>query len=171
MTRRELLTALAAMSSLMPAGCDATEAPPLGSLRDFAFERIDLAIRESMEAYHGRIVLLNVWALWCPPCRAEMPALQRLADRLPADRFAVLGLSVDDDPRSVREFLRRLDVRFARHIDPRAGILRTAVPIEAYPLNLVLDAKANVRWMQSGWRDWDAVDGAAWLDLAAAGHA
>lgn len=167
MTRRELLAALCATL----AGCDPAAAPPLGSLRAYAFERIDADRPEPMTTYQGRIVLLNVWALWCPPCRAEMPALQRLADRLPADRFAVLGLSTDQDALRVREFLRTLNVRFARHIDPGGGILRNAFPIDAYPLNLVLDEQADVRWMEAGYRDWDAVDGPGWLTLAAAGRA
>ena len=50
----------------------------------------------TLAAYRGKLVVLNAWATWCPPCRREMPSLERLSKMLDRERFAVLGVSVDE---------------------------------------------------------------------------
>src|SRR6266850_4520931 len=49
----------------------------------------------SIDAFKGKIVVLNLWATWCAPCVKEMPSLERLASRLPADRFAFVAVNQD----------------------------------------------------------------------------
>jgi cytochrome c biogenesis protein CcmG/thiol:disulfide interchange protein DsbE len=49
----------------------------------------------SLEDYRGQVILLNVWATWCPPCRWEMPSMQRLAERLEGTDFQIVAVSVD----------------------------------------------------------------------------
>ncbi|MEJ2541701.1 MAG: TlpA disulfide reductase family protein [Gemmatimonadota bacterium] len=61
---------------------------------DFVATTFDGAAR-SLEDYEGRVILLNVWATWCPPCRYEMPSMQRLAERLEGTDFQVVAVSVD----------------------------------------------------------------------------
>jgi thiol-disulfide isomerase/thioredoxin len=56
------------------------------------------------------VVLINFWATWCPPCRKEMPALERLSTRLGADPFMVLGVNVGEDPERIADFLQSLPV-------------------------------------------------------------
>ena len=77
---------------------------------------IDAGGREkTLEGFHGRVVLLNIWATWCPPCREEMPTLDRLQARLGGDDFHVLPLSIDRaglDP--VRRFYAEIGIR---HLD------------------------------------------------------
>src|SRR5581483_9593455 len=71
----------------------------------------------STASFRGRIVVMNFWATWCAPCRAEMDALQKLADDLDPHRFAVIGVSVDNDVNLVQESTLRHDWRFARFVD------------------------------------------------------
>jgi thiol-disulfide isomerase/thioredoxin len=61
----------------------------------------------SLEDFRGRVVLLNMWATWCPPCRWEMPHLQQLHDELYGEGLRVVGVSVDSSgsDRQVRQFL------------------------------------------------------------------
>jgi len=59
---------------------------------------------------HDQVVLVNFWATWCPPCRKEMPALQRLSERLAGEPFIVLGVNVGEDPDRIADFLQSLPV-------------------------------------------------------------
>lgn len=74
-----------------------------GTLADLAGTRLD-GVEESLADYRGRVVLLDFWATWCAPCIGALPDLRELATRLPADRFALLAISVDVDRNSVTEF-------------------------------------------------------------------
>ena len=62
--------------------------------------------------FRGRVVILNFWASWCPPCRIEAPALQRAADRLGERGVTVLGIDVWDDPSSATQFLNEVGVTY-----------------------------------------------------------
>src|SRR5881398_4258902 len=75
--------------------------------------------------YRGKVVLLNVWATWCEPCRVEMPSLERLYRRLGGSDFRVVAVSIDEDGDSVvRSFARDLGLTFDILHDPTAAIRR-----------------------------------------------
>ncbi len=116
MTRLAALLALIlAIAAAAPAPGPAADATPQGlilhasprAVPDFAFADEASAIR-SLADHRGRYLLLSVWATWCPPCVAEMPALLALAAQLPAERFRLLPVSVDKGgPAAIRRFLGR----------------------------------------------------------------
>jgi len=66
----------------------------------------------------GKVVVLNFWATWCPPCVEEMPALNRLNDNVAPLGIIVLGVSVDDDTAAYANFLRERNIRFPTWNDP-----------------------------------------------------
>ena len=68
--------------------------------------------RLRLSDFRGRVVILNFWASWCPPCRIEAPALQRAADRLGERGVTVLGIDVWDDPSSATQFLNEVGVTY-----------------------------------------------------------
>lgn len=70
----------------------------------------------------GRVVLLNFWASWCPPCVDEAPALDQLQRRLSAHGGTILGISIDEDQNAYEGFLRRYDVDFPTFRDPTRHI-------------------------------------------------
>jgi len=67
---------------------------------------------DSRGLFAGKVVVLNAWATWCPPCRQEMPDLVRLSKILPADKFLVVGLSVDNSLEDVKGFVTEQKVSF-----------------------------------------------------------
>ncbi len=66
----------------------------------------------SHSQFVGKVIILNVWATWCPPCRKEMPDLIRLSRLLPANKFTVIGLSVDNNADDVRDFIKEQNIPF-----------------------------------------------------------
>ena len=96
MKRRELMAGIAALGFALPA-----QALPLMRLHDSPREMlsppfVDGTGRDlTLENFRGRVVLLNIWATWCVPCREEMPTLDALQSRLGGDDFHVLPLSID----------------------------------------------------------------------------
>ena len=99
----------------------------------------------SPDSLRGHVVLVNVWATWCPPCRAEMPALQQLADAYAAEGVVVLGLSVDKGPPSrVDDFLRERDIRYPVAIVDDA-VVAAFGGVRGYPTSMILDRDGVVR--------------------------
>jgi cytochrome c biogenesis protein CcmG/thiol:disulfide interchange protein DsbE len=123
-TARALRSAVAGLALLMAAGCLPSEGlsgPPRSGDALPQMAAVDLVgDTVSLQAYRGEGVLLNLWATWCPPCRAEMPYLQELADEYGPRGLRVVGLSVDD--RGARDqvlaFLEESGVRYDVLLDP-----------------------------------------------------
>lgn len=91
------------------------------------------------DSLRGRVVLVNVWATWCAPCRVEMPALQQLADAYAAEGVVVLGLSVDRGPAAeVDAFLAERDIMYpVAIVDDRT--VAAFGGVRGYPTSLLLD--------------------------------
>ena len=87
-----------------------------------------------LDDYADKVVVLNVWGTWCPPCRAELPDLQFVEDRTRASGVAVLGIDFKDDEQAARDLLRDGGITFDSIYDP-AG--RTLQALQGYPRNVV----------------------------------
>ncbi|MBI5449753.1 MAG: TlpA family protein disulfide reductase [Gammaproteobacteria bacterium] len=122
-----------------------------------------------LDSYRGRVVILNVWATWCGPCRKELPGLDRLSARLDPQRFAVIGLSVDDDRLAAREYLDDIGVGFVNYIDQGRRLARDRLGIRVYPDTFVISHHGMLVQRFSGARDWDAPELIAALEHASQG--
>ncbi len=103
----------------------------------------------------GKVLVLNVWATWCGPCRHEMPSLDRLAQKLDSSQFLVMGLSVDTDDHVVREFLIERKVSFSNYMDPTMTIANEVFGIRAFPSTLIFAPDGRLLDVIEGWREWD----------------
>jgi thiol-disulfide isomerase/thioredoxin len=103
-----------------PAGLVGQSAPVF-ALRD------DLGSPVSLGQYRGKIVVMNLWASWCPPCRAEMPDLQRLAAANANRGVAIVGVNEGESPQRARTFAASLGIRFPIWIDAALGLPTTVV--------------------------------------------
>ena len=110
----------------------------------------------SSERWRGRVLVLNLWATWCGPCRKEMPSLQRLSEQLDRQRFQVVGLTVDDDPLLVEEFLLRYGIDFSVVRATDRMTLEQQLGVTAYPDTLLVSPEGKLLQRVSGERDWDA---------------
>lgn len=93
----------------------------------------------------GHVVLINVWATWCAPCRAEMPALRQLAAAYAADSVIVLGFSIDrGPPANVDAFLRERNITYPVAI-VGDDIIAALGGVNGYPTSFLLDKQGVIR--------------------------
>jgi peroxiredoxin len=94
----------------------------------------------------GQVVVLNVWASWCPPCRAEMPALQALHELRGGDGVVVLGINstVQDSEQAVRDFALEYGLTFAIGLD-RDGQATRQYQVRALPSTFFIDREGIIR--------------------------
>ncbi len=123
----------------------------------------------SLLNYRGRLVVLNLWATWCEPCRREMPNLQQLSDSLDGQRFAVLGMSIDDDAHVVSEYLRDKGVHFARYIDADRAIAENVLGVQLYPYTFLIAPDGTFIQRIPGPREWHREEVIALLEAAYSG--
>jgi peroxiredoxin len=112
----------------------------------------------------GKVVLVNFWATWCPPCKEEMPAMQRLHERYGKDGFVLIAVSLDADPRVVRPFIAEHRFTFTVALDSRMDVAN-AYGVRALPASFIVDRDGTLAAMAIGPRQWD---GAASRALVAA---
>ena len=122
--------------------------------------------------FRGRIVLLNICATWCPPCREEMPTLDRLQARLGGEDFAVVALSVDAGGLpAVRQFYQQAGLRnLALYLGDQT---RTTLAVGAYgiPTTLLIDRQGRELGRKVGPAQWDSAGNVALVeDLIAGGN-
>ncbi|WP_214471780.1 TlpA disulfide reductase family protein [Mesorhizobium sp. dw_380] len=163
MTASKLAVALSAMllTAWLPAA--ATEAP-----QNFAVLDVPAAVPEisfadaagqpkTLADYRGKVVLLNVWATWCAPCRKEMPTLDRLQAKLGGPDFEVVALSMDrKGPDAVKKFFAEIGIQhLALSIDTSAKAM-FALGAVGLPMTLLIDRDGKEIGRLIGPAEWDA---------------
>jgi thiol-disulfide isomerase/thioredoxin len=111
----------------------------------------------------GRVVLLNFWATWCPPCRAEMPSLQQLAEIYGPEQLVVLAVNVGEGPRRIRQYLQSTGLSLNVLLDPQMEISR-AWGASALPTTYLIDAEGRPRQRVRGEMDWSGREAAALVE-------
>ena len=105
----------------------------------------------SLAEHRGEVVLLNIWATWCKPCRAEIPALETLHQRHQAQGLRIAGVSidVDDDRAKVREFAAALGASYTLWYDPDDKVSTTFLAI-GVPASYLIGRDGTLRWRHVG---------------------
>ena len=112
-----------------------------------------------LSQFNGKIILLNLWATWCPPCIKELPALDRLQQRLGKDEFEIVALSLDDDVKLAQEmFFDTLLIKsMALYIESAENLGRD-FPVDVVPASFFIDRKGQAIGVLRGYVDWDSAD-------------
>jgi len=113
-------------------------APDL-TLSDLGGEEHDLA------DYHGQVVLVNLWATWCPPCKAEMPTLEAYYKAHQADGFVTIAINDGDPTDAVTAFVQEYGLTFPIWLDPEYVATERAFKARNLPSSFVIDRAGSVR--------------------------
>jgi thiol-disulfide isomerase/thioredoxin len=120
---------------------------------------LDLAgRRHSLEEYRGKVVLVNFFGTWCPPCLQEMPSLLLLAEALKDQPFVVLA--VGDSPARLRQVFGEERAAFTILLDSKQSAARSWQAL-AFPTSFVLDPEGRIRYSAEGLAQWDDLKVAA----------
>jgi cytochrome c biogenesis protein CcmG/thiol:disulfide interchange protein DsbE len=107
-----------------------------------------------LSAHRGQVVLVNLWATWCPPCREEMPSMERLYQRMKDRGFVLLAVSQDEGgAAAVKPFVEDMKVTFPVLVDPQGEVGRK-YGVWGYPESFLLDREGRVVERVIGPRDW-----------------
>jgi cytochrome c biogenesis protein CcmG, thiol:disulfide interchange protein DsbE len=118
--------------------------------------------------YKGKVVVLNFWATWCPPCVEETPALNRLQKYIEGRNGVILGVAADEDPAAYERFLRDQGVIFPTYRDPATKENHSPIALEygtsMYPETYVIDPHGKIARKFIGLQQWDSPDMLAYFD-------
>ncbi len=106
-----------------------------------------------LSAFRGKPLIINVWASWCAPCRAEMGSLQRLSLIDRKQQFRVIGISTDDDAIAATEYVVKSKLTFENFVDHNL-LMENMLGANTIPLTLLVDGNGRVLAKIRGARDW-----------------
>ena len=100
----------------------------------------------TLTALRGKVVLVNLWASWCPPCRAEMPAIEKAYRAFKPQGFEVLAVNAtnQDSETAATTFIKELDLTFPIPLDPK-GEVSTQYGLRGLPSSFIIDRKGIIR--------------------------
>lgn len=145
---RFLSTALCLALALTALGCSPGRQAPDFIVQDLGGQAVRLS------AQRGKVVFLNLWTTWCPPCRKEMPAMADLAGRLADEDFVMLAVSEDDGGApAVKKFVEEMKLTFPVLVDPEGDVGRR-YGVTGYPETFLIDRDGRQVARFIGPQDW-----------------
>lgn len=123
---------------------------------DFQLSDVDGNIHR-LSDYRGRVVIVNFWATWCPPCRAEMPSMQRAWEKLQQEEIMMLAVNVGEDEDTIFQFTANYPVEFPLLMDLDSKIIEEW-PVRGLPTTFVVDPQGRLAYRAIGGREWDKTE-------------
>jgi thiol-disulfide isomerase/thioredoxin len=121
----------------------------------------------TVAAFQGKVVLLNLWATWCGPCREEMPGLDRLQKELGSEKFEVVAVSVDRNGfDTAKKFLDGINVKSLGYYSDPSGKAPSQVKAIGMPATLLIDGQGREIGRLMGPAEWDSADAKRLIEAA-----
>lgn len=120
---------------------------------EFALKDAD-GKEHKLSDFKGKVVLLNFWATWCPPCVQELPSLNSIHERFRDRGLVVVGISVDEDKEAYQKFLQQRGVTFPTARDPEQTV-NSRYGTTKFPESYLIDREGYVRREYVGPEDWE----------------
>lgn len=110
----------------------------------------------ALSQYKGKVVLLNFWAMWCRPCRAEMPSMEKLYNAYREKDFVILAVSMDrKEKNEVSEFVKKNGYTFPVLLDPDSTLSEN-YKVPYIPATFLIDRQGQIVSREYGARNWDS---------------
>jgi peroxiredoxin len=119
---------------------------------DFSVKSLE-GMEEQLSDYRGKVVFLNFWATWCPPCRAEVGDIDELYETLKDEDFMVMALSVQENRKKVLKFMESFDVDFPVFLDSD-GTISAQYNVTGIPTTYIIDPDGMIVGRAVGPREW-----------------
>lgn len=120
---------------------------------DFILQDMD-GVKHRLSDYKGKPVIINFWATWCPPCRAEMPSMQRAWDKIKDQNIAMLAINVGEDEDTIFTFLGDYPADFSILLDA-SGEVSEQWPLKGLPTTFIVSPDGKIVYQAIGGREWD----------------
>lgn len=149
--RRSLLLAAGLLVSmfLMAPSVQAATTP----MPSFQLTPVNRSKTIDSSAYRGKVLLINFWATWCPPCREELPGFVKVQKELGPKGFTVIGISIDTSGVSVvRRFLKRMGITYPVGMS-NSQVLDAFGGIQAIPISFLVNRKGEIVKSYQGYAD------------------
>jgi peroxiredoxin len=129
--------------------------PEVGYLApDFALPNLDGKTVRLSDLRGKKGVFINFWATWCPPCRLEMPTMEKVYQDYKSRGLEILAVSIDAGPKStVKNFMRELKLTFPVLLDPEIEVLRM-YKFFGLPASVLINKQGIIRFKEQGYRNW-----------------
>lgn len=154
---RSFILLLSSLFLLVLSGCN-NEAPPAAQTQvapDFTLQALS-GESVTLSQYRGKVVFLNFWATWCPPCRAELPSMQRLNEVFAGRDFVMLAVNVEEDAAEVLpDFLKQYPHSYSVLLDVEAKA-QELYNVDKFPETFIIDKQGRVVERVIGARDWSS---------------
>ena len=121
---------------------------------DFALPDVDGGTHRLTD-YRGRVVIVNFWATWCPPCREEMPAMEGAWEVLQDEDIMMLAIDVGEDEDTIFAFTADYPVTFPLLLDRDSNVIQQW-PVRGLPTTFIVDPQGRLAYRAIGAREWDA---------------
>lgn len=159
------------LAAVALAGCPRAPLPTLvdegGPRRRVGEPSLELSLprhpggeRWTLAGSRGRVVLLDVWATWCEPCRDALPLYQDLATEFGPKGLEVYAVNIDADPRAITPFLEEAKVSVPVLLDPEAKVAGEVLHVKLMPTSYLIDKQGRVRFVHEGF---DEAQLSTWL--------
>ena len=164
-----LLMLMLGMTTAVPSNAPVAQAPATPApvaighpLPDVKLDGLNGPAR-LLSSYRGRPLIINMWASWCGPCRAEAASLERLAWSEAGSRYTIIGVSADDYRDAALKWLRHSNATVSHYIDHNLTV-EHMLGASTIPLTVLVDSNGRVVARYRGVRDWASPDSIRWIE-------
>jgi peroxiredoxin len=112
----------------------------------------------SLSDYKGKIIFLNFWATWCPPCRKEMPSMQTLHEQMQGNPFAMIAVNLQEEKPTVEQFITDKGYTFPVLLDSTGEVGGAMYGVQSIPTTYIIGKDGEILARLVGTREWDTTE-------------